>query len=154
VITITEHEIRQTEECLYVNKYLYGRIQELDIEMDCIFPPGPGSVLKIVGIPVAKNPLDTSQTEEWGIRRATCKEAVELDSKLKLYHALRDLTTHLQEKEYELYTLKYYKEYPVPKVKSLLEIDHQTYYTIRQSLIRKTWKKIKDLDFVVELAVQ
>lgn len=150
---MNDREIRISEECLYMRKYLYGRIAELDIELETKLPQLPGSVLKMVGKPVAKTPLDTSQTESWGIYRATCREAVELSAKRRLHSILKDFKGELIFPENEFVKLKYEKELPPKRVKENMGITHTEYYTIRLRVLRNLWKVIRNINDI-ENAIQ
>jgi hypothetical protein len=147
-------QIRLAEECLYMRKYLYGRMQELCIVIDSIMPQGPGSVLKIVGKPVAKTPIDTSETEKWGILRATCREAVELEAKMKLFNEIATFRSGLNDQEKEMIGLLYEKEYPVVKVKTMMGLSHKSYHALRMKVLRCLWRRIYYLgEEVLESAV-
>ncbi len=150
---MNENEIRLTEECLYIRKYLYGRMQELAIIIEALMPQAPGSVLKMIGRPVAKTPIDTSETERWGIIRACCCEAEELSAKQELYNALQGVKNDLSWVERTLVRFLYDQELQPRTVKHKMGIDHKSYYMLRQKVLRTTWKRIRHIE-KLDLAVQ
>jgi hypothetical protein len=125
------------EEALFVYKLLPKQIAQLEIEMDCIFPPSPGSVLKMVGRPQAKAPQDTSQTESWGIHRATCQTAILLAAKILLRSALRGMAPLLSVREKEYVYLKYGKELHRLQVQRRMNIGSSGYYFLNKQVISK-----------------
>jgi hypothetical protein len=144
------------EEALFVYKFLPKQIAQLEIEMDCIFPPSPGSVLKMVGRPQAKAPQDTSQTESWGIHRATCQIAILLAAKILLRESLRGLQQQLSTKEQDFVHLKYGKELHRFQVQRRMRFDYNGYRYINKIIIEKATNVIalnmnSDL---LELAIQ
>ncbi len=149
---MNKNQIRLTEECLYARKFLYGKMQELAIALDAMVPKSPGSVLKMIGRPMAKTPMDTSETEHWGMLRATCGEAQELDAKLELYRTLETLRVKRLEPDSTLVKLLYDKERPPDIVKREMSINDRNYYMIRQRVLRQVWQKVRDIK-KIDLAV-
>ncbi len=147
------NQIRLVEECLYVRKELYGKMQELAIIVDSLMPKLPGSVLKMVGRPVAKNPFDTSETEHWGILRATCQEAQELEAKANLWYILKEFRANLGQSDREFIVLRYDKELPPASVQDRLRICSTEYYNTRMRLLRQLWKSIEPLTETIDAAV-
>jgi hypothetical protein len=154
VAVINPYQVRITEECLYSAKNLPRRIGDLQSHVDSIMPPLPGSVLKLVGRPVAKTPLDTSQTERWAIRRACCPEAEELAVKVWLWHRLQEFKSDLSIKEKEFIALKYDHEKPTKSVVREMGITERKYYRIRQNVVGQLWQQIRQKDGELEVAVQ
>ena len=148
------YQIRLCEECLYIKKHLPRRIADLEAYIDSIMPVTPGSVLKLVGRPVAKNPLDTSQTERWAIKRATCNEAAELTAKKLLSERLTCFLGSLREKDSRFVRLVYDRELPAQSVVREIDITYRTYYRTRKSVIIKAWEEIGDLENMLELGVK
>lgn len=154
MIPINQSQIRICEECLYIHKDLPRRIADLEAYIDSIMPVLPGSVLKLVGRPVAKTPLDTSQVERWAIKRATCNEAAELSAKKLLYERLNGFLGGLREKEARFVRLVYDREIPTRSVVKDLGITYRTYYRTRKSVLIKSWEDIGDLENILELGVK
>jgi len=148
---VNKHDVRLIEECLYVRKYLRPRIKVLNNILKYMLPQLPGSVLKMVGKPVAKNPFDTSITERYGISRAECDEAIELSAKMILYNSLL-IVKSMPDPDYTFVKYKYDKEYSTGKVKDLMQLDHIQYNTIRIRVLRKVWERIRGID-EIELAL-
>ena len=153
-MTINQTQVRIAEECLYTAKYLPKRIGDLQAYMRSVVPPSPGSVLKMVGRPVAKTPFDTSITERWAIRRACCDEAMELEAKMCLWYRLREFKAGLEGKEKEFVLLKYEKEKPVWSIVKEMGISERKYYRIRQDVVKQLWYQIRDMNGKIEIAVQ
>ncbi len=147
------HQIRVAEECLYARKYLYGRCMELSIAMETMFPQLPGSIMKMIGKPQAKTPQYTSETERWGIIRATCDEAVELDAKTWLMNTLKTFKAGLSREDHQFIRYLYEKEHQPARVQSLLRINSQTYYTTRLRLLRKLWQELREHEDILDIAV-
>ncbi len=145
-------EVRLTEDALYAVKDLPGRILELQLEVESLRPPAPGSVLKMTGRPVAKTPFDTSETETWGIKRATCHEARELQAKLELNQRIRQCVDEMPAQEQEFVRLVYGKELPRHHVGTKMGINPRQYYRLRQRVIERVWERIKDYS-MLEMAV-
>ena len=150
---MNREQMRLTEEALYAVKYLPRRIDELELAMEDVLPQSPGSVLKMVGRPVAKTPFDTSQTEAWGIRRATCNEAIELQAKKNLNETLRQWVDCLPHSDQSFVTLTYGQELPRRRVVRELGITDRQYYRIRERVVRTAWEEIRGLNGVIEMAV-
>ncbi len=142
------------EECLFLRKYLYGRMQELSLHIDTIEPTLPGSVLKLVGRPQAVTPLDTSKTEAVALKRACCPEAEELHAKQMLYDALSEARNSRTNIDNAFVKFYYDKELPSNRVKSKLGIDSMTFHNMKRRVIRSTWLHVKHLRHVLDLAIQ
>ena len=153
-MSINDRQIRQAEEALYMHKYLFGRISALQIEIESIVPTMPGSVLKMVGRPVAKTPMDTSETERWGIIRATCKEGIEICAKEGLKKKLDAFKKTLSKEELNLIKELYDREQRPARVRERLNLSSREYYTIRQRILRKLWPYIEEVEDVFEIAVK
>ncbi len=130
-------DLKMVEEALYLYKYLPARISELEIEMDLLYPPSPGSVLKMTGRPMAKTPLDTSQTETWGIIRATCDAGQALTAKTALRGALRGLQAILTQQEADYLYNRFGKELRRYQVMRRLGIGSYIYYSLAASVSEK-----------------
>lgn len=149
---MTGQDILVTEECLYSKKYMRDKMTRLEIIIDNMLPTLPGSVLKLTGKPVAKNPFDTSITERCGIMRADCDEARELSCKLKLYSILETLINLAPKIDKQFIYYKYEKVYSTRKVKDMMQLDHIQYNTIRIRVLRRLWHSLKHFDNI-ELAL-
>jgi hypothetical protein len=154
VAVINPYQVRITEACLYSAKELPRRIGDLQAHVDAIMPPLPGSVLKLVGRPVAKTPVDTSQTERWGIRRACCPEAEELAVKLWLWHRLQEFKSDLGVKEKEFIALKYDHEKPTKSIVREMGITERKYYHLKDRVVRKLWQYVQHRNGELEVGVQ
>ena len=154
VIAINQQQFRLCEECLFIRKHLPRRIVDLEIYIESIMPPLPGSVLKLVGRPVAKNPFDTSQTERWAIKRACCEEAAELSAKRELHYQLDQFIGELKGKEAQFVRLVYDRELPVQSVVRELGIVYRTYSRLRQKVVIKVWDRLKSMNGQIELGVK
>jgi len=148
------NNIRQAEEALYMHKYLFGRIAELEIHVNAMLPTMPGSVLKMVGRPVAKTPMDTSETEQWGIIRATCEEAIEMDAKGKLKRKLDKFKSKLPDRERALVHELYDREQRPIRVRQNVGLTEREYHTMRQRILRKLCAQLQDVEDVFEIAVK
>jgi hypothetical protein len=146
--------LRLTEACLFHRKRLPREIGDLEAEMETIMPPSPGSVLKMQGRPQAKAPGDPSQTETWGIIRATCPQSEQLAAKRWLYQILTEVRLGLDE-SCLAYTLQVYdKELPGQAVRRRLSLSHRQYYRLRDRVLRYTWSQICNAQSLIELALQ
>ncbi len=154
MITINQHQARLCEECLYVRKHLPRRIVDLEVYIDSIMPPSPGSVLKLVGRPVAKTPLDTSQTERWALKRACCEEAEELTAKRELHARLGQFVGELKGKEAQFVRLVYDRELPVQSVVRELGVAYRTYSRLKQRIVVRAWDRLRDMNGQIELGVK
>jgi len=148
---MTHDQFKRAEECLYCYKYLTGRIARLEMEQDDIMPPSPGSVLKMVGRPVAKAPGDPSQTETWGILRATSRQAREITAKRQLQDIVRQLKNDLPIRDSEFIRLKYDKELPARSVMRELGIKKRAYHYLRERVLKRLWQRVSKID--VDIAV-
>ncbi len=137
-------DLKMVEEALYLYKYLPARISELEIEMDLLYPPSPGSVLKMTGRPMAKTPLDTSQTETWGIIRATCDTGQTLMAKTALRGALRGLQAILTQQEADYVHYRYGKELKRYQVLRRLGVGSHIYYSLGVSVSEKADRLISE----------
>lgn len=117
---------KQVELCLYMYKYLPSRISQLEIAIDEMEPALPGSVLKIVGRPQAKTPLDTSATERLGIAIATCQEAEELSAKRHLREVLTEWQYTLSDKDLSIAEMVYGKELSLRRASQRLGLPFET----------------------------
>lgn len=149
---MNQHQIRQCEDALYAIKYIPGRIMELQIELDAMIPPSPGSVLKMTGRPVAKTPFDTSETETWGIKRALSKEGQEMAAKQTLNSTLRQWVAELPAEEKEFVRLVYGKELPRHAVIRELDITLRKYYRLRERVIGQAWERIREHEPILDMA--
>jgi hypothetical protein len=154
VAVINPYQVRITEACLYSAKELPRRIGDLQAHIDSIMPPLPGSVLKLAGRPVAKTPVDTSQTERWGIRRACCPEAEELAVKCHLYEKISEFISELRGRELEFVKLAYYMEFPPRKVSREMGMSERNYYLVRGKVLYRAWQHLKGIDDMLEVAVR
>ena len=149
---INRDEQYLVEECLYAHKYMTVRIGDLEALISAIMPPLPGSVLKMVGRPVAKTPFDTSQTERWGLRRATCSEAEEALAKKWVVTRLTTLKTELGPLESEYVRLLYDKELPARTVIRKMGLQERQFYRIRKRVLQKAWVYLHSIRHLLELA--
>ncbi len=152
-MAINQTQVRLSEECLYAAKNLARRIGDLEAYMESVVPPSPGSVLKMVGRPVAKTPFDTSITERWAIRRVCCDEAVELEVKVWLYRELCEFRRKLTPVESEFVKLCYDHEMPPKSVTRRMGVNDRQYYRIRQRVIERFWDQIRGRERLLETAV-
>ena len=151
---MTRQQELLAEECLYMRKYLLGKISELEIVVDTMLPPSPGSVLKMVGRPVAKTPMDTSKTELWGIIRACCIEAEELSAKRELLTAVETAKRHLKIEERAIVYHQYEKEKPAYMVRRDLNLKPRQYNSLRARLLRNVWQHVGRNGYNLDLALQ
>ena len=142
------------EEALYAYKYLPRKIASLAIDVEQLIPPAPGSVLKMTGRPVAKTPFDTSETERWALRRATCREAVELEAKEALRELLREWQFTLSATEQEVLRLRYGKELKDYQALKRSSIPERSYYRNKERLLRSAEDCLRSADINVDLAVK
>lgn len=122
--------------------------------MDEMIPASPGSVLKMTGRPVAKNPFDTSETETWGIMRATSPQSVELTIKTWLHDLINELYKELPENEKEFVILQYDKESTPRRVMEELRLPERKYYRLKDKLLDKTWSYLYPIENHIEIGLQ
>ncbi len=151
---MTNQQARLCEDALYAVKELPRHIWQLEIEIGAICPKSPGSVLKMTGRPVAKTPFDTSETETFGILRATCRQAQELGAKLRLNNTLRQMVTELPDREQQFVRLAYGKELQKSSVIKRMDINTRQYYRLRERVLRATWNRIKNMGAELDLALE
>lgn len=147
---------QQCEECLFAYKYLPRKMLELEIELSSKFPRTPGSVLKMVGRPVAKTPMDSSQTEQWGIYRATCRQAEELSAKRWLRQVLTDYQHDVTPTEKEILYWRYGKELPDARAIDKSGIPRRTYFRVKKQMLDNLARLLVEigLDRYYDLAVR
>ena len=138
---------------MYSIKYLPGQIEALRIEVDSMLPQTPGSILKMTGRVVAKSPFDTSETEDWGIKRVIAREGQELAAKQELNTVLRQWASELTEEDSRFVRLVYGKEWPRHTVIRELGITPRQYYRIRERILQQVWWRIKHLMHIMDMAV-
>lgn len=150
---MNQRQVRICEEALYSIKYLPGQIEALRIEVDSMLPQTPGSILKMTGRVVAKSPFDTSETEDWGIKRVISREGQELAAKQELNTVLRQWASELTEEDSRFVRLVYGKEWPRHTVIRELGITPRQYYRIRERILQQVWWRIKHLMHIMDMAV-
>jgi len=146
VVIIRSGEEKITESCLFVHKYLYGRIMELKVELDAMDPQLPGSILKMYGRPVAKAPGDPNITEQFALMKVTSPQARELEAKSELKETLDRVIHAMTDEEQQFVRLAYKKELPRDSVIRKMELNRRRYYDLRERVLHKTWKEVDQID--------
>lgn len=143
------------EQCFYAKKYIPDKMRELAETLDDMFPPAPEYIVKMGnGKPQAKTPLDTSITERWGIKRATCDEAMEYEAKRKLLKHIDLIMDALTVPEALLVNCKYNREMTHRETQQELHVSEKTYFRLKRSVVIKAWGYLRlmknDLSRAVE----
>ncbi len=145
--------LQLTEACLYHRKRLPREIGDLEAEMETIMPPSPGSVLKMQGRPQAKAPGDPSQTETWGIIRATCPQSEQLAAKRWLYQILTEVRLGLDESCLAYVLQVYDRELPRHVARQRLSLTYMQHTRVRQEVLHQTWQQIAKAQDLAEFAL-
>ena len=126
------------EECFYAKKYLPGKMKILAEKLDDMFPRTSRDVVKLQTS--TKTPYDTSITERWGIKRATCAEAMEYESKRLLLKYLDLIINDALTVEEALFVNhRYDREMRFYEIARELHTSERSCYRIRDSVLKKAW---------------
>jgi hypothetical protein len=142
------------EECFYAKKYIPGKMRALAEILDDMFPQTSNSVVKMIGKPHAKTPLDTSVTERWGIKRATCDEAMEYEAKRKLLKHIKLIMDMLTIQEVLLVNCKYDREMSIYEIMRELHVSRATYFRLKNSALNKAWGYLRLIEKELKTAIK
>lgn len=142
------------EECFYQKKYIPGKMKVLAEILDEMFPRTSRDVVKL-GQGTTKTPFDTSVTERWGIKRATCEEAMEWEAKRKLLKYL-DLIINdaLNLQEALFVNCKYDREMRVREIVKELHISERTCFRVQEEVIKKAWGYLRLIEKELKIAIK
>ncbi len=142
------------EDCLIMAKYIPGRLHALQMEVEEMVPPNPGSVLKLTGRPMAKTPCDTSITERWGIIRATSPQAMEITAKHLMHGILTNAVDTMDPKHREMVRVRYGRELTDGSAMKIIRASPRQYYRIKKAVLQKVWDAIDPLRNMIDLAIR
>lgn len=133
---------RHVEKLLYDYKYLDQAIANLEAELEAIMPQTTASVVKIGAACAAKSPLDSSQTERWGIKRAESRLREKLLEKRRHKKAIKEIREQLTDEENTFIWLRYDLEKTHDEVMEALEsrgqpCSRRQYFYMRKRIINK-----------------
>lgn len=133
---------RHVEKLLYDYKYLDQAIANLEAELEAIMPQTTASVVKIGAACAAKSPLDSSQTEHWGIKRAESALQKKLQEKRRHKKAIKAAREQLTDEERTFIWSRYDLEKTHDEVMEALEsrgqpCSRRQYFYMRKRIINK-----------------
>lgn len=133
---------RHVEKLLYDYKYLDQAIANLEAELEAIMPQTTASVVKIGAACAAKSPLDSSQTERWGIKRAESRLREKLLEKRRHKKAIKAVREQLTDEENTFIWLRYDHEKAHEEIWEALHMSRAQYFRFRKDTIDKIAKHL------------
>lgn len=130
--------VRFVHRLLYDYKTFDAAIRQTEAQLEDLFPGRSRSYI-ITGIIPSHSPVDTSETERWGIERVEGRRAARLrqqiQDKLRWKAGIEEALALADDVGRRIYQLRYAEERPHYRVAKLLDLPQRTYYRLHKSFI-------------------